>query len=249
MKGFLHLTTVYTKSLALGALSAIISSLPAPLLAESTPVQLSQNINFQPPDVEAPNNRQGGTHRGDACQKELSIIPLIPDTNFGLTLAASPTFLAYVSGRGTEVEFTLQTEDEKATEIYKTTFKVDKPGIVEVTIPTTDNPQKTLQVGQRYQWSFAVICNSQDRAGDYFVNGSVQRIEPQPSLKTDLATPDPIARLSIYANNGIWYETVANLAQLRRQAPDDAKLTAEWTKLLQSQKLDAVMNQPLVQSF
>ena len=57
------------------------------------------------------------------------------------------------------------------------------------------------------------------------------------------------ARLMAYAANGIWYETLATLADLRRQSPDDAKLTAQWMQLLQSQKLDPIANQPLVQSF
>ncbi len=249
MKNFLHITTLSTISVAVFAIAAIVPSLPAPLLAQSTPILLSQNVNFKPPDVEAPGNRQGATHRGDACPKELSIIPLIPEINLGLTLAKSPTFFAYISQAATEVEFTLQTEDEQATEIYKTTFKVEKPGIVEVNLPATNNNQKSIEVGKRYQWSFAVACNPKDPSGDYFVNGSVQRIEPQPTLKSDLANPDPMARAIVYANNGLWYETVTTLAQLRRKAPNDAKLTAEWRQLLQSQKLDSVASQPLVQSF
>ncbi|MCC3431376.1 MAG: DUF928 domain-containing protein, partial [Microcoleus sp. PH2017_03_ELD_O_A] len=52
-----------------------------------------------------------------------------------------------------------------------------------------------------------------------------------------------------YAKNGIWYDTISTLAQMRRQAPDDPMLKAEWTQLLNSQKLESIAYKPLVQSF
>jgi len=246
MKRFLNFT-----ALAMGvfAIAVTLSSLLTPMQAVPAPTLLSQNVNFQPPDVTAPDNRQGGTHRGDACPKDLSIIPLIPKSNNGLTLEESPTFFAYVSSSSTRVDFTLQAADEKGTEVYKTTFKVDKPGIVEVSIPAIGGDrQKSLEIGQRYQWSFSVACDD-DPSGNYFVKGIVQRIEPQETLKNVLANPDPMARAIAYAKNGIWYETLATLAQMQRLAPDDSEPRAEWRQLLQSQGLELIADQPLVQSF
>ncbi|MEG4404449.1 DUF928 domain-containing protein [Microcoleus sp. MON2_D5] len=245
MKRFLHFTA---QAMAVFAIAVTLPSLFAPMQAVPAPILLSQNVNFKPPDVTAPDNRQGGTHRGDACPKDLSIIPLIPKSNDGLTLAESPTFLTYVSHSSTQIEFTLQADDGKGTEVYKTTFKVDKPGIVEVSMPAIGDRKKSLEIGQRYQWSFSVACND-DPSGNYFVKGIVQRIELQETLKSDLANPDPMAKVIAYAKNGIWYETLSTLAQMRRLAPDDSGLTAEWTQLLQSQGLTSVADQPLVESF
>ena len=98
-------------------------------------------------------------------------------------------------------------------------------------------------------WSFALACDPLERSGDYIVKGWIQRIEPQATLKSDLANPDPRARLIAYAKNGIWYETLATLAQMLRIAPDDSRLKTEWTQLLQSQGLESIAAQPLVQSF
>jgi hypothetical protein len=36
---------------------------------------------------------------------------------------------------------------------------------------------------------------------------------------------------------------------MRRKAPNDSMLTAEWTKLLQSQGLESVATEPLVKSL
>jgi hypothetical protein len=251
MKRFLYLATL---SLAVFAL-AIFPNLTTLMPVNSAPILLSQNVNFKPPNVSAPGNRQGATHRGPKCPPDL-ISPLVPEINVGLTVSESPTLFAYVSQALTQVEFSLITEKktkEADDVVYETAFKVDKPGIIAVTIPATAANKKSLEVGKRYQWSLSVACNpgdnTGDRSNDFSVTGSVERIEPQPSLKNDLANPDPMARLIAYATNGIWYETVATLAEMRRKAPDDAKLTAEWTELLQSQKLDSVADKPLVQSF
>jgi len=64
-----------------------------------------------------------------------------------------------------------------------------------------------------------------------------------------LANPDPMTLVSVYAKNGIWYETITTLAQLRRQTPTDSRLTAQWTKLLESQGLESIADQPLVKSL
>jgi hypothetical protein len=240
MKRFLHFALLST---TLGA-ATIIPSVSAPIPAAPAPILISSNVKFKPPNVEAPENRQGATHRGDSCAQDLSIIPLIPNSNSGLTVAESPTFFAYVSHNSISVEFNLQTED--GTDVYTTNFKVGKPGIVGVSIPAAVNNQKSLEVGKRYQWSFSVICNPEDRAGDYFVRGFVQRVEPGATLKSDLANPDPMAKAIAYANNGIWYETVSTLAQMLRKAPEDKVLTAEWQQLLQSQKLGDIATKPLI---
>jgi hypothetical protein len=171
----------------------------------------------------------------------------VPTSNIGLTLAESPTFFVYVPQTSAQIEFTLLTENEDEV-VYETAFTIDKPGIVGVRVPAVGKT-KAIEVGKRYVWSFSMIRDPQDRSADLVVKGWVQRIEPQPNLKSDLANSNPMSRLNAYATNGIWYETVATLAEMRRKAPNDSMLTAEWTKLLQSQGLESVATEPLVKSL
>jgi Domain of Unknown Function (DUF928) len=246
MKRFLHLVAL---SVVVTAIAVTIPNLPASVQAQSRPILLSQNVNFKPPNVTAPGNRQGGTHRGIIrdCPTALCITPLVPTSNIGLTLAESPTFFVYVPQTSAQIEFTLLTENEDEV-VYETAFTIDKPGIVGVSVPAVGKT-KSIEVGKRYVWSFSMIRDPQDRSADLVVKGWVQRIEPQANLKSDLATSDPMSRLNVYATNGIWYETIATLAEMRRKAPNDSMLTAEWTKLLQSQGLEAVATEPLVKSL
>jgi Domain of Unknown Function (DUF928) len=267
MKRFLYLVTL---ALAVFAL-AIFPNLTTLMPVKSAPILLSQNVKFTPPKVTAPGNRQPGTHRGPNCPEDLSISPLMPQPTLmplpstsdskvkeppktGLTLSESPTLFAYVSPASTQVKFNLfeEIDSEQDKQVSETTFKVEKPGIIAVTLPTAGSDQKSLEIDNWYRWSFSVDCNPKDpNAGKnkFSVTGFVKRIAASPTLKNDLANPDPMARLIAYATHGIWYETVATLAEMRRKAPDDAKLTAEWTELLKSQKLDSVADKPLVQSF
>ncbi|MEG4106810.1 DUF928 domain-containing protein [Microcoleus sp. S13_C5] len=244
MKRFIHFTALVMTVLAI---AVTLPSLLTPMQAVPSPILLSQNVNFKPPDVTAPDNRQGGTHRGCQLREGLSITPLIPESNIGLTLTESPTFFVYVSQPAAQVEFVLLNEDESEV-VYETTIKNDKPGIVGVSL-SEKGKTKNIEVGKRYVWSFALACDPLERSGDYIVKGWMQRIEPQATLKSDLANPDPMAKVIAYAKNGIWYETLATLAQMRRLAPDDSRLTTEWTQLLQSQGLESIAAQPLVQSF
>jgi len=233
--------------MAVFAIAVTLPSLFAPMQAVPAPILLSQNVNFKPPDVTAPDNRQGATHRGCELRKGLFITPLIPESNIGLTLTESPTFFVYVSQPSAQVEFILLNENESQV-LYETTLKIDKAGIVGVSL-SEKGKKKNIEVGKRYVWSFALACDPGERSGDYIVKGWMQRIEPQATLKSDLANPDPMAKVIAYAKNGIWYETIATLAEMRRLAPDDSRLTTEWTQLLQSQGLESIAAQPLVQSF
>jgi hypothetical protein len=244
MKRFIHFTAL---AMTVLAIAVTLPSLLTPMQAVPAPMLLSQNVNFKPPDVTAPDNRQGGTHRGCKLRDGLFITPLIPESNIGLTLTESPTLFVYVSQPAAQVEFILLNEDESEV-VYETTLKNDKAGIVGVSLSEKDQT-KNIEVGKRYVWSFALACDPLERSGDYIVKGWMQRIEPQANLKNDLANPDPMAKVIAYAKNGIWYETLATLAQMRNLAPDDSRLTAEWTQLLQSQGLESIADQPLVQSF
>jgi Domain of Unknown Function (DUF928) len=253
MKRFFYLVTL---SLAVFAL-AIFPDLTTLMPVKAKPILLSQKVNFPPPDVTAPDNRQKPSYAGP-CRNESSIIPLMPPSNIGLTVSESPTLFAYVSlAFLTKVDFIVLLTDKEPNKleeiVYETELKVDKPGIIAITIPATADNKQLIEVGKRYRWGFSLACNPEQNMEGYgshtAFTGYIERIEAQPSLKNELANPDPMVRAIAYAKNGIWYETVATLAEMRRKAPDDATLAAEWRNLLQSQKLGDIVDKPLVQSF
>ncbi|WP_017718159.1 DUF928 domain-containing protein [Kamptonema formosum] len=219
------------------------------------------DVKFQPPGDASPTNTTGGGTRGpefeppsDAApvstvgagtrSEELSqLIPLIPENKIGRTVAARPTFFVYVPATSSkEVFFSLQ--DENRNVQYQTTLKMSgQGGIVRVTLPA-DAPE--LEIGKNYMWFFATI-NEGDilRPDSRGVSGWVKRVEA-PTSSAQNSSLTPVALATLYAESGIWYDTVAVLGAAKQAQPGDATLAAEWKELLEQVGLKGIATQPLI---
>lgn len=218
------------------------------------------------PDTGIPTGRQrGAAARGNCPAVDLPLTALVPAveqklgqeqgkaltmTNvWGLTVAEYPTFWFYVpysqasAGSG---EFVLQ--DEEDNDVYRTPVTLPgTPGTVSLPLPSTSAP---LEIGKRYHWYFKIYCNPQrisNPVNPIFVEGWVQRVTPNPSLTSQLMVATPKQQIALYATNGIWYEALTSLAELRLVEPNDATLKADWADLLRSISLGNVASQPIVQ--
>lgn len=202
----------------------------------------------------APDNRQGGATRGPLIcpgdeqlakgNKELTA--LIPKYSVGKTIAAHPTFSWYVPPTlAKAVEFVLF-DEKKEEEIYSTRLAIAarQPGIISLQLPASAN-LLPLQVGKKYSWEFALVCNSLDRSADTWVEGKIQRVQPNPDLVSKIQQANPQQRVALYAQNKLWYETVAALVELRRLNPNDPTLAEAWEKLLASVELNDLAKEPL----
>jgi len=209
---------------------------------------VGKKIRFKPPKVGAPGNRSGGASRGNNCGLERkSLKAVLPVSNFGLTVAEYPSFFVYVPQKSTQLaEFELREENNNKA-VYKTKVIVSAtPGIVTINLPA-DKSVPPLKIGKNYHWFFSIICDPQDRSEDLFVEGWVQRIKPSPTLVSQLQKAAPRDRPAIYAEAGIWHETLTTLTALRSSAPNDLTLVADWAELLESVGLSKIAQEPLVQ--
>lgn len=238
------------------------------VLAESIgsePLQIS--MAFEPPPGEGmPERTAGGGSRGQcptatqpANPPLMALVPAFsqPDEAAnrpkhlemkGLTVAATPMFFFYVPELpATEAAFSLK--DENNNDIYQTNLSLpQQSGIVAVKLPENT---PALEVGKTYRWSFGVMCQTetaQAQSSVVFISGEIRRIEPDAALKNQLQTATPLEQAEIYAENGIWFETLTTLAQLRQNKPDDQQLKTQWTELLQSVGLEAIANQSFVET-
>jgi hypothetical protein len=50
----------------------------------------------------------------------------------------------------------------------------------------------------------------------------------------------------VYAKAGVWQETLAIVAKLHYDRPNDSKITEEWKELLKSVDLEAIANASVV---
>ena len=205
------------------------------------------NVDFQPPEDPAPSNAIGGSTRDDNTTKSYGesireVIPLIPGSNHGRTVSSHPTIYVYIPKTDTrEVFFSLQ--DENRNHHYQTTLEISgQGGIVSVTLP---KHLPGLEIGKNYVWFFAPIARGDILQPDnYGVTGWVKRVKPiVPLEKPSSSAPLEIATL--YAGQGIWYDTLKILASAKLTQPSNSMLVTEWQDLLENVGLEAIAVQPI----
>jgi hypothetical protein len=233
-----------------------------------------KTIRFTPPPV--PNRgiplgrARGGASRSKECQitKE-PLTALVPNSSksltevsnvftsgaknnlekstsesvWALTISARPSFWFYIPyslNSHHSIEFVLQDEFDKTLYQNSFTFTETKPGVMQVKLSNNSTP---LKIGKKYHWYFLVYCHTDDPV---YVEGWVERIAINPNLQIKLTRSTPQEKADLYAANGIWYDALTHLAQLRQINPNDVSLKADWESLLESVGLDAIASQPIL---
>ncbi|MEH2237788.1 DUF928 domain-containing protein [Nostoc sp.] len=248
-----------TPVLAKPTLGSLLSDAYGGLRLRSDPkTTLAQATTFSQPPLPPgppPGGRvRGGAKRGTTCKlTKLDLTALMPfteETNsvtnvWGQTTVERPSWFFYVpytKDLPYEVEFVLQ--DHDSNEIYQKAIALpDKPGVIRVSLPTT---APALALNKQYHWFFTINCDQQKNSPPTFVQGVIQRVELNPAVVKELQTTEPLKRYAIYAQNGIWYEALTILAQLRQKNPKDAALQAEWRNLLSSIRLNDIAAEPIL---
>ncbi|GAA6620837.1 hypothetical protein NUACC26_066550 [Scytonema sp. NUACC26] len=90
-----------------------------------------------------------------------------------------------------------------------------------------------------------VACYSKQTTLDY-VEGWVQRVNLEPTLRDRLKQATPQQQAVIYAREGIWYDALTSLAELQLANPQNSVLVEDWKSLLTTIGLEKIVTQPLV---
>ena len=243
MPKFLLATSLLTFSLVLMN-QLVIQAQDAPKKIVTT-----FDITFDPPKESQPQATKGGASRGGQCaldSQEIAVpfTALLPASNHGLTVESHPTLLVHIPATSAEYVFlTLQHENEE--EPYQTILPIGnhKSGIVSLEIP---EEAPALETGKNYKWSFALMCDNKLRPDSPVIEGFIQRVQPETELATQLEGATPLEMAALYGKAGIWYETVATLAQLRQASPQNQELVTAWNNILNSAGLEKVAKAELI---
>ncbi|MEG4440570.1 DUF928 domain-containing protein [Microcoleus sp. AT9_B5] len=204
---------------------------------------------FQPPEDGVPGRREGGGTRGLECPTATTALTaLIPQSTMGQTISAKPTFFYYLPvALDKTVQFELADQRDKT--LYKKSFRMvtSRAGVVSVSLGSDEN-SPALEVGKNYQWYFTIKCNPKNSTDDVLVSGWINRTAIAPTVKTELDRSPDLTKLTIFAQQRLWYEYLATLAQLRLQSPSDASLALKWSAVLNSVELGKIAQEPLVTS-
>jgi hypothetical protein len=214
-----------------------------PLRAQSFEV----SVKFPPTeDVDAPGSTGGGGTRGGCLTGKLPLTPVVPSNNLVTTVSAHPTLFWYVPGSRTNANsalFVLLDSQEK--EIYQTKLALTgTPGIVKLSLPKT----VSLQPAHKYTWKFSVLCDRDSEQVGGYVEGAIKQTQLNSQQKAQLArAKDPLQQAEVYAQAGVWQETLTLVSQLRQNRPNDSKIVEAWNELLESVDLKAIASAPLLE--
>ena len=190
--------------------------------------------------------RTSGGSRGECPKIDPGLIALVPTSNWGKTVAEHPTWWFYVPYSPQEVPvgvFVLQ--DENYNDLYRTTLNLPSsaPGLVSVSLPKKES---SLAIGDSYRWQLNLYCSEDRASAPLYVSGWINRVLPSSELSRKL-TQETTRKYQVYAEQGIWFDAIHYLAQLRLANPSDPRLIQEWQKLLQVKgvKLEQLIDVPV----
>ncbi len=225
------------------------------VFAQKIPQTWSTNSYKPPKNIGKPTNTLPGGIRGSI----LSMIPVLPqveNTYFGVTKEAYPTFLIYIPELNPEIKYAkFSLKDTEGNEVYNSDFVLNTGNqIIAISLPK-DAGLIPLEIGQDYEWNFLLFSDSlRINTPKMNSSGLVRRVELPSELKNQENLPitdDKQTRLTqarLYAEAEIWYDSAANLAKLYREYPDDLDVKKDWDNLLNSAKLNGLINIPLFSS-
>ncbi|MEQ9553198.1 MAG: DUF928 domain-containing protein [Coleofasciculus sp. G3-WIS-01] len=180
---------------------------------------LGYSLKFPPTDgTGAPERTASGGRRDLSCLQadSMSLTALVPRNNLVTTVSETPSlFFDIPQTRAKTAELVLM--DNQGNELAQKMIPLTgEAGVMDVKLPATAK----LEMNQIYRWELAIICNSQDRTQDVFIQGKLQRRELPAELVRQLETSDLPQQAQLYAEAGIWHESLAIALRLRDTYPN-----------------------------
>ena len=224
------------------AASSALAAGPAAPGANDTTVQAKPDsastggFSYRPPMRGAPAARIGGGTRGIG-DMTLELVVLAPD-HTGLTTKEQPTLYWYISKPvASRLEVTVINDQA-----------IDPALEEEVNAPTHAGIQSIdlakagvkLKPGVEYRWFVSAIADPDQRSNDVVASGTIERITPDAALKSKIAGADDQSLARVYAQAGVWYDTIDTLSRMIEKSPNDSALRQQRAALLEQVGLKSV---------
>lgn len=209
----------------------------------------NETLQFNPPNNGAPEGNRSQTSanagsRGDCPPVDKAITALIPQTNWANTLSERPTLWFYIPYQQGRLRIWLKDEDKNAS-VALLAYQVKDGGIMGFSLPETAPP---LEVNRAYRWQVYFNCDSDIEPSCTEVQGIVKRVAADEALQTSLTSANSIKeKINLYAQQGLWQETITELIEFRQNNPNNPELDEYWSDLLSSPhvKLEDFISEPL----
>lgn len=196
----------------------------------------------------SPDRRRGAGSRGiEECRvdKAKSPFAIAPDSNVSLTTQARPDFFWYMPATTTgTVIFKLEGDGEL---LYRTEFQADgQEGIAQLSLPSGIGAVD-LQAGKSYRWSVELNCDIDNPESVKFAfSSTINRQQTSPELSSQLKVASSLNQAELYAENGIWMDSLSALVDLQCDPAMRDEGLAAWSALLKSVDLEFFTQIPML---
>jgi hypothetical protein len=199
---------------------------------------------YRPPLRGAPGGRVGGGTRGIG-DEFITLFVLAPN-HIGLTVQGQPTLYWYLSQpTNLPIEVTIIEDQAIYPLIEKQIRSPIQPGIN--CIRLTDYGVLLLP-GESYRWFIAAIPAADRRSRDIIAAGFIERVQSSEALRVKLSQADKQTIPYIYAESGIWYDTITAISDLIEANPNDMNLHKQRAALLEQVGLSEVAQYEMKQA-
>ena len=195
-----------------------------------------------------PSNRRDGGSRGNCIANGKDFVALVPDRPVNETALISSQILFYVpqTKEPKEIEFILRNRQDEL--VHKTLLQTtERSGIMSVAIPEQVQENSREYYGD-YHWYLSLICDSQQRSKDVVLEGWIEYVELNNSVKEKINLSNSIRKSDLLQQEGIWYDALSVLAEQKKLDSDLTLIQKEWSQLLESIGLLDLASEPLIKA-
>ena len=197
-------------------------------------------VKFRPQTSGAPSVRVTGGSRGTGTAS-VTLDVLAPDET-GVTTKEQPSLFWFQSKPAdAKFELTLLQENKPKPLVQVKIDRSSKAGIQRLKL--SDHGVK-LTPGIEYQWVVALVTDTENRSSDLVASGVIKRIVPTADLAAKISTAKPSELAQVYAEAGIWYDSLTALSDQIDAHPADNALKESRADLLRQVGLKAAAANP-----
>ena len=192
---------------------------------------------YRLPKVGKPRGRIGGGRRGPIAGVA-EVRALVPD-HVGQTTSPQPSLYWYLAEpvKG-DVILELTVVDETSIDPLLDR-RLEQPAVAGLQRVRLSELGVSLEPGQEYQWSVAVVPDPEDHSKDIVASGWVQRVPASDSLAEQLAAAGPEGAASVYGEAGLWYDMLDAAVERVRASPESEAYRQQLAALLEQAGLPA----------
>ena len=228
---------------------ALISALRA--FAEVNTVVL-----FQPPPREKqPESTEGaGSRQNQLCPQDraiyqqqkssdnrLNLTAVVPDSNYGLTVANRPSFWVYFPKTSAQKAILSIKEEGIKSHWQQPVNLTGEGGITRIKLSKN---APALEIGKNYQWAVILVCGNRPNPNDPVVAAWIKRIDRSTITQYISPLSTELEKAAIYARRGIWYNALDILLQAKK--PSLNNWQDLWVQYLQSGGLEELADEPII---